>query len=182
MAVQAKTLKRRERYIHGSAVSAEHSISRPTIGLTNVTMSQRRVPQAEAESRPVRKAQQKAPSVSLFAIVGFFAVASLMIFVMLAQVNYNEILRETARLHTHMDMLTEQHRIMSIAFESAINMDEIERYARDVLGMSKPESAQITVFRFQQPDRVEVITHESDTVWWRELGGYLVFLFDSYIR
>jgi len=126
--------------------------------------------------------EQSAPSVSLFAIIGFFAVSALMIFVMLAQVNYNEVLRETARLNTHLDILHEQQRVLSITFESVINMDEIERYAKDVLGMSKPEAEQVTLLRTLPEDKIEVIYDEANVDRWREFSGYITFLFDEYIR
>jgi hypothetical protein len=61
-------------------------------------------------------------------------------------------------------------------------MDEVERYARDVLGMSMPEAGQYTVIRTFRPDRVEVFDAAEGEDRFREIGNFLTFLFDEYIR
>ena len=191
--VKNKKTKQKPKYIHGSAVpkpdplteSKKLPLTGPLGALASIPMPHSAVvPQKsmDVKTHDNKRNQQSTQSVSLFAIVGFFAVASLMIFVMLAQVNYNEILRETVRLHSHMEILKEQQRVLAITFESAINMDDIERYAKDVLGMSKPEAEQITVLRSLPSDKVEVIVIDDDTVWWIDLRDYMSFLFDEYLR
>lgn len=173
MATYTKTMRQKERYIHGSAAPKRYPDAQPDREFTPANKP--------AIKRSPVKEQQRAPGVSLFAIIGFFTVATLMIFVMLAQVNYTEVLRENARLSSHIEMLREQQRVLSITFESIINMDEIERYAKDVLGMSRPEAEQATVIRVRPPDRVEVIQNEETNDRWRELSGFLSFLFDEYV-
>ena len=180
MATSKKQKKQKKNYVHGSAAPKLDPVTESIGALSNIPVSESKVTQGRANSD--NRYQQSAPTVSLFAIVGFLVIATLMIFVMLAQVNYNEILRETVRLNTHLDILREQQRVLAITFESAINMDEIERYAKDVLGMSKPEAEQVTVLRSMPMDRVEVIILEDDTVWWRDLRDYMTFLFDEYLR
>ena len=181
MAVSVKKKEHhKEVYIHGSAVSNQKPDLEPLKELMDFSASKKDTTPKEVRSKA--KTQQKAPSVSLFAIIGFFVVSALMIFVMLAQVNYNEVLRETARLNTHLDILKEQQRVLSITFESVINMDEIERYAKDVLGMSKPEAEQVTLLRTLPEDKVEVIYDDTNVDRWREFSGFLTFLFDEYIR
>ena len=175
-----KSSKKKERFVHGSAAPLFDQESEVKAIPVNTGVLPKTVTSLGIHSKALPK--QSAPSVSLFAIVGFFVVATLMIFVMLAQVNYNEVLRETARLNTHLDTLKEQQRVLSITFESVINMDEIERYAKDVLGMSKPEAEQVTVIRTLPYDRIEVIEYDEDIAWWLEFGDYLTFLFEEYIR
>ena len=187
MAASVKALRQNTGFIHGSAVPKQHSNQKKSKELQNSPISGKNLaPKSSIQTATVttasRAATAAAPSVSLFAIIGFFVVATLMIFVMLAQVNYNEVLRETERLNTHLSNLKEQQRVLSIRFESVVDMDEVENYAKDVLGMSKPESETQVVMRALPPDRVEVISYESDTKWWVEIGGYLSFLFDSYIK
>jgi hypothetical protein len=105
-----------------------------------------------------------------------------MIFVMLAQVNLNEIIRETARLNAQLEILGEQRRVLSITFESVIDMDDVERYARDVLGMSRPDSDHYSSIRALPPDRVEVFDGTANEDGWREFSSFLTVLFDEYIR
>ena len=204
MAISVKRKKHhKEIYIHGSAALVRQPDLMSIRELSDISMSEmikvpkeKKAPKVkkdpkERKAQKEKKAQKEnpsnaqmqhsAPSVSLFAIVGFFVVSALMIFVMLAQVNYNEVLRETARLNTHLDILHEQQRVLSITFESVINMDEIERYAKDVLGMSKPEAEQVTLIRALPEDKVEVFD-EANIDRWREFSGFLTFLFDEYIR
>ena len=174
--------KHNEKYIHGSAAPAFEFDSESIKEFIKSPVPSENIDLAPKLIHTPSRVQQRAPSVSLFAIVGFFAIAALMIFVMLAQVNYNEILRETARLSTHLDTLKEQQRVLSITFESVINMDEIERYAKDVLGMSKPEAEEITLMRTQPIDKIEIFEYDTTVDRWREIGEYLTFLFDEYIR
>ena len=181
MAVRARTSKYNKQYVHGSAVRAtEHEAEYFEDELPGIPFSNKRMA-AEDVSR-IKNAQQQAPSVSLFAIIGFFVVAFLMIFVMLAQVNLNEVLRETGRLNSQIETLAEQQRILSIEFESVINMDEVERYARDVLGMSAPDTEAHVVIRAIPYDKVEIFETDSENDRLREIGEFLSFLFDEYIR
>ena len=92
----------------------------------------------QREKARAEVAAQTKPMVSPFALFGSVLVTVLMIFVVLAQINYNEAAAETVRLNAQLTELTERHRALTITFESVISMKEVEQYARDVLGMSKP--------------------------------------------
>ena len=180
MAARTKTRKHSQQYAHGSAARAVKHDEQYENGLPGIPLANKRmIPEAVSA---VKDAEQNAPSVSLFAIVGFVVVAFLMIFVMLAQVNLNEILRETVSLNSQIETLAEQQRILSITFESVVNMDEVERYARDVLGMSAPDSETATVIRAIPYDKVEIFEVEQENDRLREIGEFLSFLFDEYIR
>ena len=180
----AGALRRKERYIHGSAAPARQPYDEPFAEPRENPLPQRRVaPKAPARVAPrVRNAEHRAPGVSLFAIVGSLVVTVLMVFVMLAQVNLNEVSREAARLNQHLDSLNEQQKILAITFESVVDMKEVERYAKDVLGMSRPVSEQIAVIRTIPDDRVEVIEVNDEEKGLTGLGTYLTYLFDEYIR
>ena len=181
MSTHARTSRHNKQYVHGSAVRvAEHDEQYYENELPGIPLSNTQMVADDVSA--VKDAEQNAPSVSLFAIVGFFSVAFLMIFVMLAQVNLNEILRETVRLNSQIETLTEQQRILSITFESVVDMSEVERYARDVLGMSAPDSSAYTVIRAIPYDKVEIFEVEQENDRLREIGEFLSFLFDEYIR
>jgi len=101
--------------------------------------------------------KKTAPGISVFAVLGTLFVAVLMVFVVLAQINFNETAGETARLNAHLSELTEKHRALELMFESAIDIKEVERFARDELGMSRPDTGQILVINTTPRDNAMVV-------------------------
>jgi len=97
------------------------------------------------------------PGISVFAVLGTVFVSVLMVFVVLAQINFNETAGETARLSAHLSDLTERHRVLELAFESVIDIKEVERYARDELGMSRPDASQVIVISATPRDTATVL-------------------------
>jgi len=102
--------------------------------------------------------------------------------VVLAQISYNEIANETVRLNAQYEALTEQQRRLEITFESVIDMKEVERYARDVLGMSRPETDVVAIVYVAPNDRVEVLGGASEEGTLRGLGAFLSSLLDHFRR
>ena len=103
-----------------------------------------------------------------------------MVFVVLAQISYNEAASETTKLNSQLSMLADQQRTLAIAFESVICMNEVEQYARDILGMSRPENYQMAVLPSAISDRAEVLS-AVDAVSLRGLGSFLSSLM-AYFR
>jgi len=126
-------------------------------------------------------AQQLIPNVSLFSIFGALFVSVLMIFVMLAQINYKEVSNETVNLNAQLGGLMEQQRMLEISFESVIDLKEVERFARDELGMSKPESDQITIIRSAPRDRAMVVQGGEESAL-RGFGSFISSLFEYFRR
>jgi cell division protein FtsL len=125
-------------------------------------------------------AAQRSIGVSLFALFGALFIAVLLVFVMLAHIYYSEAARETVRLSAQLNRLSEQQRVLEISFESVIDMKEVERYARDVLGMSKPDPDQIAIVQSIAPDRAEVIESNEEGVL-HGFGAFISSLVD-YLR
>jgi cell division protein FtsL len=114
-------------------------------------------------SRPAAKTAaraQKSYGVSLFAVTGFIVVAVMMVFVLLAHVRYNEITSETIRLQARLDELTELERKLMIEYEKAFDIIDVEQYATNVLGMSKPDESQISVVKTTADDKAVVVSRE----------------------
>ena len=103
------------------------------------------------------------PGVSLFAIVGTVVVTVLMVFVVLAQISYNEAANEAVRLNTELRQLSEQHRTLELTFESSFDIREIERIAKDELGMSHPDRTQVYTIASTPRDTAIVVIGEEDT-------------------
>ena len=132
--------------------------------------------------RTRQAAAQRRQSVSLFAFFGSIFAAVLMVFVVLAQISYSEIAGETVRLKGQLDELLEQERRLEIEFESAIDMKEIERYARDALGMSKPVPDQIPIVLRMPVDSAEIIEDNSDEGLLSGLGSFMSSLLEYFKR
>jgi len=112
------------------------------------------------------------PGVSVFAVLGALFVSVLMVFVVLAQVNFNETAAEAVRINNHLIDLAERHRALELAFESAIDMKEVERFARDELGMSRPDAEQIIIISTAPRDTATFIDHGEE----RAIQGFGTFL------
>ena len=112
------------------------------------------------------------PGISVFAVLGTVFVSVLMVFVVLAQINFNETAGETARLSAHLSDLSERHRVLELAFESVIDIKEVERYARDELGMSRPDASQVIVISATPRDTAMVVNAGQE----RGIQGFGEFL------
>jgi len=176
----ARVLEYPDEYIHGSAAPAG-------VGYAGQGVRPAGSPMAEELSRQRERARaaaaaQNVPGISLFAIFGSVFAAALMVFVVLAQISYNEIASETVRLNAQFASLTEQQRRLEIVFESVIDMKEVELHARDVLGMSRPDADQIAVIHNVQRDKVEIISTSGEDDSLREFGSFLQSLLGYFRR
>jgi len=114
--------------------------------------------------------------VSVFAVLGTVLIGALMVLVILAQITHNEMAIETARLSVEVRELAETHRALSLAFESSINIGEIERIARDELGMSRPDAIQVITLNTLPSDRAFVVDQEYED----DRNGFLTFIFSLF--
>ena len=117
-------------------------------------------------------AAKTVPGISVFAVLGALFVSTLMVFVVLAQINYNETAAETARLNLQLSELTDRHRALELAFESVIDIKEVERFARDELGMSRPDAGQVVIISATPRDSAMVFNHGQE----RGMQGFGAFL------
>ena len=150
----ARVLDYSDEYIRGTAVPARAPDAEPMAQPAGIPLPQETFRQKERAR--AAEAAQRAPAVSMFAIFGAVFVGILMIFAVLAQINYNELASETVRLNSQIKDLTEQERMLEITFENVVDMKEVERYARDELGMSRPDAEQVAVIQSPQQDSVEI--------------------------
>jgi len=176
----ARTLEYTESYFYGSAAPAREPYAEPAPRPIATPLPQERLRQREDAFDA--EAAQKAPAISLFAVFGAVFAGILMIFVMLAQINFNAIAAETVRLNTQLGELMEQERKLSIQFESVIDMKEVERYAKDVLGMSKPDADQVAVIHAVRFDRAEIIDSGGDESALNGFGSFISSLMEYFKR
>jgi len=115
---------------------------------------------------------KRVPGISFLAVVGALMVSVLMVFVVLAQISLNEAAAEAAKTSIRLRELTEKHRTLELAFESSFDIQEVERYARDELGMSRPDAAQTITISSASRDRAMVLDEGED----RGSQGFGAFL------
>lgn len=166
-----------EYYNHGSAAPAREYPQETTRPVEN-PYTQERVRQRQ-RARAAAEAQN-VQGLSFFAVVGAVVVVALMFFVVLAHISYTEISSENARLNAQLAALNEQHRRLEITFESVVCMNEVERYARDVLGMSRPGVGQTGFLIGTASDRAEVLTVPENSSSIRDFGSFLSSLLEPF--
>jgi len=166
----ARVLEFPEDYMYGSAAPKGAVYDSPATRPVDNPAVQERIRERERVNNAAKA--QNMPGISLFAIFGSLLIGVMLVFNVLAQINFNEIAGETVRLNAQLNELTDKQRRLEITFESVIDMKEVERYARDELGMSKPEADQIAVVHPAPGDRVEIVTSAGDS-WLRGLGSFI---------
>jgi len=166
----ARVLDYEDRYFYGSAAPAREVYKEPAPRPAEVPIPEEWIRQRQKAKEAA--AVKSAPGISLFAVFGSIIAAALMVFVMLAQISYNETAAETVRLNAQLQALTEKQKRLEITYESVIDLEEIERYARDVLGMAKPDTDQIVIIQYIPEDRAEVISEGAES----ELDGFAAFI------
>jgi len=107
-------------------------------------------------------AVKRVPGISFFAAVGTLIVSFLMVLVVLAQINYNEAASESAGTNAQLRELAEKHRMLELEFERSIDIKEVERFAKDELGMSRPDAAQVILISAEPRDSATAINTEEE--------------------
>jgi cell division protein FtsL len=193
MAAAARVIRSPNGYNFGTSAPAYKPVYRPGFEPDTEPASEppdepgvSPAPAQKTQKRPLTRrqrlrAQRRAPGVSLFSMVGAVATAVLMVFVILAQISYNEVTTETVRLNNRLRELTEEERRLKITFESVIDMKAVELYARDVLGMSKPEADQISVIKSNPKDKA-VILDDGEEGELKGFGNFMSSLFEYFKR
>lgn len=120
-------------------------------------------PEAPAE-RPrekVRVAPERAPArrqyISVFAVIGTLCTAAVMVMILFSYINLNKISHQSVQLQQQIQKLEEENKKLTIAYESAFKLEDVEKYAMSELGMVKAEASQIMYINNGQNDRAEIL-------------------------
>ena len=121
-------------------------------------------PEAIPAARPRENARTAVQgySISLFSIFGTALVLVMLLFVVLAHLSFDTALDENLKLEKRLAGLEQQETRLKIEFESAFDLNEIERYAIEELGMVKPAADQVSVIDSAPKDRAVVIAPEKE--------------------
>ena len=117
--------------------------------------------QSDLAPRP-RKAVQTAYGLSAFAVVGYVAVAVVLILVLMTYVQYTAAAAQAVEYRERIETLSEEQRKLTIVYEQTFDLVEIEIYSRTVLGMDDPKEAQLGVVSLNAIDKAVVYGQESE--------------------
>ena len=176
-AAKASVLSGTPGYIYGSTAAQADAVTAGAVAGTadaRADAETRRIAAPPVQRPPVKERLQrlgnagaaavakKVPGISFFAVAGTLIVSFLMVLVVLAQINYNEAASESARTDIQLRVLAEKHRTLELAFERSIDIKEVERFAKDELGMSRPDAAQIILISTEPRDSATAIITEEE--------------------
>lgn len=119
-------------------------------------------PQVEPESQPLREVEIiPRQSIAPFAILGYGLAAIVLVFALMAQIRLTTISHEIVQIESSIAALSEEQTKLLIAYESTINLAEIEAYAKDVLNMQKPHMDQVAYIGSTSSDKAVIISDGS---------------------
>lgn len=112
---------------------------------------------ARERARAIEEAK-RAQSVSIAAVAGFAVVAVLMVFMLLSYVRLAEISGEINNLESDIADIEVIQTKLKVEYESVFNLTEVKAYATSVLGMTKLNDSNTTVFTIERSDKAEILT------------------------
>ena len=108
-----------------------------------------------------KKAVQTSYGLSAFAVVGYVAVAIVMVLVLMTYVQYTAAAAQAVEYRQRIETLSEEQRKLTILYEQTFDMNEIEIYARTVLGMDDPKENQLGIVSLNATDKAVVYGQDS---------------------
>lgn len=157
-------------YISGTA--AQEFVTYPREAERKVIIP---APRLEHEQPATHTKARYSQSVSPAIILGLACAAMILVFSLMAKVQFTSVAGETVSLEARLtELKTEQNRLL-IKYESIFNMCEIEKYATSQLGMQRPRDEQIFYLSSTVPDKAVVLDSREE----KGLLGYLDNLLNS---
>lgn len=96
-------------------------------------------------------------AVSPVSIIGLACAAVLLVFTLMAKIQYTTVADQTVALESQLEELNVERTRLQIQYESVFNMTEIEEYATSVLGMQRPRDEQVYYINSSVPDKAVII-------------------------
>ncbi len=137
----------------------------------------------ELEEEAVSAAERvSVQAVSPVAVIGYAIAAALLVFSLLARVQLTAASDRCVALEASLAQLQEQQTKLLIAYESAINLPEIEDYAMNTLGMQQPRSDQVYYICGSVQDRAVVLGESDETVSFVDRVGDFLSSLSEYFK
>ncbi len=152
----AELAKRRRRYAYGAAPGSnayEGSAARRLEGQVRTRPQVR--PRERVVARP-RVRVREAGRVSVFAVVGFAAVALCAVLLMFGYVQLSQISDQVVELENQITTLKSEEAQLRVQYELAYDLSAIEAAVTADGSMVRPEESQIIYVDLSAPDSVEL--------------------------
>jgi len=147
-----------EKYVHGS-VAYDPAVELQEEREQYVRIPPRQNVQEGVVSDAVRLTRQN--HVSLPVVLGFIVAAVLLVVSLIARIQFTTVSAEAAELQSQVNELTETNARLTIQYETALNLTEVEDYAINTLGMQKPRADQIQYVNGTSSDKATILTEET---------------------
>lgn len=155
---------RKIRYSSYGSTAYDPAFETGSFGLPNegVVVQPRVLPREYTVSRP-RVELRPAGQISLFAVIGFLAVAAFAVLVLMSYVKLNAISDEVVSLRSQYTELKNEEARLLTQYELAFDLKSIEASVTADGRMVKPQSSQIYYMDLSGSDSVEVFEQETPT-------------------
>lgn len=142
--------------------------SRPIFGSA---APQLEYPEPKVEERPRERVsirtEKKAVSrqgISLFAIAGWVSVAVLAVALLMSYIELNTIANQSYELRSQLEELEMEETRLMIEYESTFQLDEVEEYAINMLGMVRADDDQVKYLDNRAEDQAIVLAENNVSV------------------
>lgn len=99
----------------------------------------------------------KSQGISAFAIVGCICIACLCLLIIMSYIRLTELSHKTSRLTAELNILKEQEDKLRLEYESAFDLNEIEDYAINILGMVKAGDNEVYYLQSRSDDKAVIL-------------------------
>lgn len=127
---------------------------------------------AQERARAQEAARAQTFGVPLLAIVGGLAVAALLVLMLLGYVQLAAISGETSSMRSSISRLEEENEAIRIQYESTFDMDDIELYAINILGMYKPDANSQNNYTVIIGDRAQILAEDETAGMLARITGF----------
>ena len=127
---------------------------------------------ARVRAQEKAKTQAQTFGIPLLGMVGAVVVAVLMITVLMGYIQLAEISGETSRVRASIEDLEERSEILKLQYETTFDMESVEAYAVNILGMTRG-SARETCTGVILADRAQVLAEDETAGVLARITGFL---------
>lgn len=110
------------------------------------------------------------------AVLGYLCAGFMLVLVLMSYIQLTVISDQTVELKSDLTQLEEEASKLAFEYESAFGLKEIEKYAKEELGMIEPASSQIYYVESSLKDEAVVLADEGGEESKNILSGVISFL------
>lgn len=125
---------------------------------------------AREEARALEEAKRQVFGIPLLAIVGGIVAAVMLVTVLMGYIRLTAISGETTEIRNSIEELTERNEKLKLQYETAFDLEKIETYAVNILGMTRASEESGVVYR---ADRAEILAEDETAGLKARFVGFL---------